>query len=172
MTADRLNILPISIVYLTHPHQRGIIILLNYIEMEFNMKKGLKVIVPLLLAIALVGCSIWYLFAYDRGFTQDVLLQTARFFDSRGGTTTAQWFYNMAYKLVRDNDAVAIELAEQYKNDGNYSKAEYTLHNAFQDKLLQKPYYVFCTHNPKDKIAHDIKKEIQSMYQRSQFFHF
>ena len=97
------------------------------------MKKGLKIIVPLLLAIALIGCSIWYLFVYDRGFTQDILLQTARYFDSSGNTSTAQWFYNMAYKLVKDNDAVAIELADQYKNDGNYSKAEYTLHNAIAD---------------------------------------
>lgn len=101
--------------------------------MEFIMKKGLKIIIPVLLAIALVGCSIWYLFVYDRGFTQDVLLQTARFFDSKGGTSTAQWFYNMAYKLVKDNDAVAIELANQYKDDGNYSKAEYTLHRAISD---------------------------------------
>ncbi len=38
---------------------------------------------------------------------------------------------------------------------------EYTLHNAFQDGLLQKPYYVFCTHNPVDKINNDVKKEIQ-----------
>lgn len=97
------------------------------------MKKGLKIIVPVLLTIAIIGCSIWYLFVYDRGFTQDVLLQTARFFDSTGSTSTAQWFYNMAYKLVKDNDAVAIELANQYKNDGNYSKAEYTLHNAIAD---------------------------------------
>lgn len=128
-----MNILPISIVDLTQQPCGGIIYLLNYIEMEFNMKKGLKIIVPLLLAIALIGCSIWYLFVYDRGFTQDVLLHTARFFDSKGGTTTAQWFYNMAYKLGKDNDAVAIELANQYINDGNYSKAEYTLHNAIAD---------------------------------------
>lgn len=97
------------------------------------MKKGLKIVVPLLLAAALLGCSIWYLFVYDRGFTQDVLLQTARFFDTKGSTTAAQWFYNMAYKLVKDNDAVAIELANQYKDDGNYSKAEYTLYNAIHD---------------------------------------
>ncbi len=97
------------------------------------MKKALKIIVPLLLAVALIGCSIWYLFVYDRGFTQDVLLHTARFFDSKGSTSTAQWFYNIAYKLVKDNDAVAIELANQYKNDGNFSKAEYTLHNAISD---------------------------------------
>lgn len=125
--------LSILIIDLTQKPLKGIIYLLNYIETEFNMKKVLKIIVPLLLAVALVGCSIWYLFVYDRGFTQDVLLHTARFFDSKGGTTTAQWFYNMAYKLVKDNDAVAIELANQYKDDGNYSKAEYTLHNAIVD---------------------------------------
>ena len=43
----------------------------------------------------------------------------------------------------------------------NINVYEYTLHDAFQAGLLQKPYYVFCTHNPMDKISHDIKKEIQ-----------
>lgn len=43
----------------------------------------------------------------------------------------------------------------------NINVYEYTLHNAFQDNLLKKPFYVFCTHNPKDKISSDIKKEIQ-----------
>lgn len=43
----------------------------------------------------------------------------------------------------------------------NINVYEYTLHNAFQDGLLQKPYYVFCTHDPKDKVNNDIKKEIQ-----------
>lgn len=97
------------------------------------MKKLLKIVIPIVLAAALLGCSLWYLFIYDRTFTQDMLLQTARFFDSHGSTPVAQWFYNRAYDLVRDNDAVAIELANQYKRDGNYSKAEYTLHNAIQD---------------------------------------
>lgn len=97
------------------------------------MKKLLKIVIPILLAVALLGCSIWYLFIYDRTFTQDMLLQTARFFDGHGNSVAAQMFYNMAYDLVRDNDAVAIELANQYKRDGNYSKAEYTLHNAIQD---------------------------------------
>lgn len=97
------------------------------------MKKLLKIVIPLVLAVALIGGSIWYLFIYDRTFTQDVLLQTARFFDSMGNPSAAQMFYGMAYNLVRDNDAVAIELANQYKDDGNYSKAEYTLHNAIQD---------------------------------------
>ena len=43
----------------------------------------------------------------------------------------------------------------------NVNVYEYTLHNAFQDGLLKKPYYVFCTHNPIEKIEHDIKIEVQ-----------
>ena len=97
------------------------------------MKKLLKIVIPIVLAAALLGCSFWYLFIYDRTFTQDMLLHTARFFDGSGSPAAARFFYNMAYELVRDNDAVAIELANQYKEDGNFSKAEYTLHNAIQD---------------------------------------
>ena len=97
------------------------------------MKKVLKIIVPLLLILAIIGGSFWYLFVYDRTFTQDLLLQAARYFDDNGSTSTAQWFYNRAYDMGDDTDAVAIELANQYKNDGNYSKAEYTLGNAIKD---------------------------------------
>lgn len=97
------------------------------------MKKLLKVVVPIVLAVALLGCSIWYLFIYDRTFTQDMMLQAARFFDRHNQVAAAQMFYGFAYDLARDNDAVAIELANQYKNDGNFSKAEYTLHKAIQD---------------------------------------
>lgn len=43
----------------------------------------------------------------------------------------------------------------------NVNVYEYTLHDAFKDGLLQKPYYVFCTHNMKDKVSSDVKKEIQ-----------
>ena len=43
----------------------------------------------------------------------------------------------------------------------NINVYEYTLHDAFKDGLLKKPYYVFCTHNPKDKVRHDIQKEIK-----------
>ena len=43
----------------------------------------------------------------------------------------------------------------------NVNVYEYTLHDAFKDGLLQKPYYVFCTHDMKDKVSSDVKKEIQ-----------
>ena len=97
------------------------------------MKKAIKVIIPILLVLAIIICSAWYLFIYDREFTRDVLLSGARFFEGQGNHATAQWMYNMAYLQDSDNDAVAIELSNQYKENGNYTKAEFTLYNAIQD---------------------------------------
>ena len=61
------------------------------------MKKALRIIVPILLAIALIGCMIWYLFVYDREFTRDILLQQARNAEYKGKHELAEWFYNTAY---------------------------------------------------------------------------
>ena len=97
------------------------------------MKKSIRIIIPLVLVLAIVVCTGWYLFIYDRAFTRDVLLHTARYFEGNGNHTVATWFYKQAYLQSRDSDAVAIELAEQYKASGNYTKAENTLTNAIAD---------------------------------------
>lgn len=85
------------------------------------------------MSVAIVLCMAWYLFVYDRPFTRDMLLSFARYGESHGKHTVATWFYNLAYSQAGDNDAVAIELAEQYKSSGNYTKAEYTLSKAIAD---------------------------------------
>ena len=97
------------------------------------MKKIVRILIPIVLVLAIVLCLAWYLFIYDREFTRDVLLHTARFFERHGKHATAASFYDAAYRQAGDNDAVAIELAEQYKESGNYTKAEYTLRNAIED---------------------------------------
>ncbi len=97
------------------------------------MKKSVRILVPIALALIIIVCTAWYLFIYDRDFTRDMLLHAARSFDSRGNHTVAAWFYDSAYKQAGNNDAVAIELAEQYKETGNYTKAEYTLTHAIAD---------------------------------------
>lgn len=86
-----------------------------------------------MLALIIILCTVWYLFAYDREFTRDMLLSCARHFESNGDHGVAAWFYNKAYSHADDSDAVAIELANQYKDNGNYTKAEYTLSNAISD---------------------------------------
>lgn len=97
------------------------------------MKRTLRVIIPLLLVLAIVVCTGWYLFIYDQEFTRDMLLHTARRFESHGKHSAATWFYNCAYMHAGNGDAVAIELAEQYKSVGNYTKAETTLRDAIRD---------------------------------------
>ncbi len=97
------------------------------------MKKILKVVLPIVLALAIILCSAWYLFIYDREFTRDVLLSCARMSEEQGNHKLATWLYSTAYAHANDDDSVAIELAEQYKASNNYTKAEYTLSNAIAD---------------------------------------
>lgn len=97
------------------------------------MKKAFRIIIPLVLVAAILFCTGWYLLVYDRTFTRDILLKAARHFEDSGNLSASAWFYNYAYKQAGDNDAVAIELSNQYKASGNYTKAEYTLTTAIAD---------------------------------------
>ncbi len=108
------------------------------------MKRAIKIIVPLLLGIAILLSIGWYLFEYDPDFTRDVLLQQARRLEAGGNHSAAVWFYELAYNQSRDNDAVAIELAEQFKSIGNYTKAEYTLSKAIGDGGSVELYIALC----------------------------
>ena len=97
------------------------------------MKKFFRFLIPMLLALAIILCVAWYLFEYDRDFTRDMFLSGARYFDKQGNHSIASWFYDRAYEQEYDNDAVAIELANQHKADGNYTQAELTLSKAIED---------------------------------------
>lgn len=96
------------------------------------MKKAIRVIVPLLLAITIIITIGWYLSVYDRVFTRDMLLNQARFQDTHGNSRLSSWFYNMAYSFSGHDEDVAIELANQYISSGNFTKAERTLAKAIR----------------------------------------
>ena len=108
------------------------------------MKRILKGIVPLLLIVCIIISIGWYLFVYDREFTRDFLISQARFFDGRGNADFAARLYDMAYDYTGKDEDVAIELANQYKADGNYTKAEYTLTNAIADGGTADLYIALC----------------------------
>ena len=97
------------------------------------MKKFFRILLPIVLVFAVLGSLVWYLFVYDRDFTQDFLLSQARRCESNGDHQTATWFYNLAYDYADHSDDVALELARQYKENDNYTKAEYTLSQAISD---------------------------------------
>ena len=117
------------------------------------MKKSFKILVPILLALTVVASIIWYLFQYDPDFTQDMLLRQARLADERGNHSAAAWYYDLAYRHSNEDEAVAIELAEQFKSAGNYTKAEYTLSNAISDGGSARLYAALCkTYVEQDKL--------------------
>ena len=117
------------------------------------MKKAIRFIIPILLVLTIIVCIGWYLFIYDRAFTQDILLRAARYFENNGNHNISSWFYDCAYKQADDNDAVAIELANQHKALGNYTKAEYTLSKAIADGGSIDLYIALCkTYVEQDKL--------------------
>ena len=86
------------------------------------MKKTAKFLMPLVLGLLIIASIIWYLFIYDRAFTRDTLLNQARYQDLNGNSRLSSWFYDAAYNFSGHDENVAIELANQYKQDGNYTK--------------------------------------------------
>ena len=117
------------------------------------MKKFFRTLISLLLGLAVIAFIGWYLFSYDRDFTRDTLLSQARFHDEHGNSQMSSWFYDMAYNFSGQDENVAIELADQYKADGNYTKAEYTLSNAINDEPSPELYIALCkTYVEQDKL--------------------
>lgn len=108
------------------------------------MKKFIKKLVPILLVILIIASLAWYCFVFDRNFTRDILLAQARVFSTNGNQKLASWFYDTAYLHSGQDDDVAIELANQFKAEGNYTKAEYTLTNAIADGGSPGLYIALC----------------------------
>ena len=122
------------------------------------MKKFFKVLIPIILVIAIIACVGWYLLIYDRDFTRDMLLYGARHFEAKGNHAVSSWFYDQAYEQASNNDAVAIELAQQHKQSGNYTKAEYTLTKAISDGASTELYVALCkTYMEQDKLLDIVK---------------
>lgn len=117
------------------------------------MKNFWRTLVPILLALLIIASLVWYCFVYDRDFTRDMLLNQARHQSTNGNPKLASWFYDLAYEHSGQDENVAIELANQFKADGNYTKAEYTLSNAIADGGTTELYVALCkTYVEQDKL--------------------
>lgn len=117
------------------------------------MKKAAKFLVPLILSVLIILSIFWYLFIYDRTFTRDTLLSQARFHDTNGNAKISSWFYKAAYNFSGKDEDVAIELANQYKYDGNFTKAEATLTAAINSRPTADLFAALCqTYVQQDKL--------------------
>lgn len=104
------------------------------------MKKVLRVIVPLILILAVLACCAWYLLVYDRDFTKEMLLSHARYLEESGKPDAAAKVYDLAYFQSSHEDSIALELAEQYRSIGNYTKAERTVYEAIRQNPTAQLY--------------------------------
>ncbi len=117
------------------------------------MRKFARFVLPVLLALLAVASIFWYLLDYDRAFTRDLLLKEARLNDARGNSALSAWFYKLAYAHSGNDEDVALELAEQYKSDGNYTKAESSLSKAISASPSAALYTALCgTYVEQDKL--------------------
>ena len=117
------------------------------------MKKAAKFLVPIIIGVVILASIVWYLFAYDRDFTRDTLLNQARYHNMHGNSRMSSWFYDAAYSFSGHDKNIAIELANQYKNDGNYTKAEFTLTQAIRSAPTPELYTALCrTYVEQDKL--------------------
>ena len=117
------------------------------------MKKIMKRIVPLLLVVALIASLCWYIFVYDRETVRDFLMAQARSCAQNGHFEAAAWFYDISYDFAGEDENVAIDLAQIYKDSGNYTKAEYTLVSAIADGATSELYMALCrTYVEQDKL--------------------
>ena len=117
------------------------------------MKNTMKILIAVILVIAILASLIWYTFVYDRSFVRDMLISSARTCANSGHSSLSSMFYDMAYEFAGQDEIVAIELANQYKEEGNYTKAEYTLANAIADGGTSELYIALCkTYVEQDKL--------------------
>ena len=117
------------------------------------MKKIIKRIIPLLLIVALIASACWYIFVYDRETVRDFLMAQARNCAQNGHFEAATWFYDISYEFAGEDENVAIDLAQIYKDSGNYTKAEYTLASAIADGATSELYIALCqTYVEQDKL--------------------
>lgn len=108
------------------------------------MNRALRIIVPMILAIALIACTAWYFLVYDQALTKELLLTQARNFEANGRHKLSAFLYDLAYIQSSQEDLVAIELAQQYLDIGNFTKAEYTLSQAIATNPTPELYIALC----------------------------
>lgn len=127
------------------------------------MNNSLKKLVPFLLALLILVSLFWYFLVFDRGFTRDLILSQARHYATHSNPSLASWFYDLAYDFSGQDEHVAIELANQFKQKGNYTKAEFTLSNAIADGGTDDLYIALCkTYVEQDKLL-DAENMLQNV---------
>lgn len=94
------------------------------------MSKAFKVIIPIVLIIVLLLAAYWFFFQYRSDITAGVFVGWGDDNMKSEKYSSAVAWYERAYKLSPNDNALAKKLAEAYRLCGNYTKTEYFLVHA------------------------------------------
>lgn len=117
------------------------------------MKRALKIIIPLVLILTLLGGAGWYFGSYNRPLTVDLLLSFSARMDTARFASLSRSAYDLAYQMSDQDPSIAINLAASYRKQGNFTKAEYTLVNAISQNPSVELYLALSqTYVAQDKL--------------------
>ena len=98
------------------------------------MKHVLKILIPLVVVVALIAGAAWYFLSYRPDLTCAFYVNRAEAAIAKGRYDRAVKYYTRAWDLYPEDTSLAIALADAYKLDDNYTKAEYTLVSAITEQ--------------------------------------
>ena len=106
------------------------------------MKRVLKIVIPLVVVLALLGAAAWFFLSFRADLTAGFLRGQAAKMVERERYSRAVTYYNWAWQLDPENQEIPLALAEAYAGSGNYTKAEYTLVRAISARPQDVDLYV------------------------------
>ena len=106
------------------------------------MKRVLKIVIPLVVVLALLGTAAWFFLSFRADLTAGFLRGQAAKMVERERYSRAVTYNNWAWQLDPENQEIPLALAEAYAGSGNYTKAEYTLVRAISARPQDVDLYV------------------------------
>lgn len=126
--------------------------------------RALKILIPLLLIAALLMAAAWFFLSYRPDLTSSFCLRQAQNARDAGRSRSAIRWYGYALSLTPADSQISIDLANAYAQDGNYTKAEYTLVSAITNDPENLELYLELS---KTYVAQDKLLDAEQMLSRT-----
>ena len=94
------------------------------------MRKALKILLPLILVAVLLLGAYWFFFQYRKDLTAGLFANFGKNALEAEHYDSATRWYGYANQLDPGNVEIALNLADAYEHNGNYTKTEFVLRNA------------------------------------------
>ena len=135
MSRTRISVVVIRVLLYCPASKLDIILCYRYnndTQSEWSpvMKRALKILICLVIVVGLLAAAAWFFLSYRPDLACEFFINRAEAATANGRYDRAVRYYSRAFSLYPENSELAIDLANAYKRDDNYTKAEYTLVSA------------------------------------------